>query len=627
MSVQSQLIQIVEMATGRLSLLVQKQQPAQKRYAPIEGEYLEAAYGLERCRMYTLGCPKLILAVDHEPLTNILNNRYLDTIQNPRLRRLKERTFAFRYDIKYVPGGSNAMKVPDGLSRNAIENEEDNEFKEIEEAAKIYATLQGDQVGSITWRKVNEAAAVDEECVALARLILDGFPSDKALLPANLRSYFGMKDDLYLVDNVPFKGHKMLIPKYLRPSVLDGLHAGNQGVSGMLANARSHFFWPGLDAALRQLRAQCKQCNEQAPSQQSEPMILTPPPEYPFEKTAADLFDLSGHTFLAYADRFSGWLEVERLPSSAFRHLQKVFLRYFSTYGVPKEISDDGGPPFNGEEYKCFLRKWDVNHRLSSVAYPQSNGRAEAAVKSAKRILLGNINPVTGALDTESAAKAIMAHRNTPAQGTGVSPAELLFGRNLRDHLPRVDRKLRQEWQEISEMRAQALARRAVIDIEKKGQELPQLQRGDSVQVQNQYGNHPKKWSNTGLFAEVLHNRQYQAIVDGSRRVTLRNRKFLKKITPIARRNDLDPGLPVTIETTTLPSTRAVSDTSMPSLQITNEVNNSLPNTEATSEEIPIAECPQMFEESPIQPSPRRSGRIRTQTKFLSPKMSGKSHE
>ena len=112
----------------------------------------------------------------------------------------------------------------------------------------------------------------------------------------------------------------------------------------------------------------------------------------------------------------------------------------------------------------------DVNHRLSSVAYPQSNGRAEAAFKSAKRILLGNMNPVTGALDTESAAKAILAHRNIPAQGTGVSPAELLFGRNLRDHLPRVDRKLRQEWQDISEKNAQVMAKRAIIDVEKKSQ-------------------------------------------------------------------------------------------------------------------------------------------------------------
>ena len=51
---------------------------------------------------------------------------------------------------------------------------------------------------------------------------------------------------------------------------------------------------------------------------------------------------------------------------------------------------------------------------LSSI-YPHSNGRAEAAVKLAKRILLGNFNPITGALDTKSAAKAIMAHSNTPA--------------------------------------------------------------------------------------------------------------------------------------------------------------------------------------------------------------------
>ena len=116
--------------------------PAQRRYVPIEGECLAAVYGLERCHMYTLGCPKLILAVDDKPLTNILNNRYLDTMQNPRLRRLKERTFAFKCDIQYVPGGSNAMKVSDALSRIAIENEKDHDFKEVEEAA----ILQSDQI-------------------------------------------------------------------------------------------------------------------------------------------------------------------------------------------------------------------------------------------------------------------------------------------------------------------------------------------------------------------------------------------------------------------------------------------------------------------------------------------------
>jgi hypothetical protein len=46
----------------------------QRRYCPVEGECLAAAYVLERCRMYTLGCPDLILAVDHKLLINILND-------------------------------------------------------------------------------------------------------------------------------------------------------------------------------------------------------------------------------------------------------------------------------------------------------------------------------------------------------------------------------------------------------------------------------------------------------------------------------------------------------------------------------------------------------------------------
>ena len=87
----------------------------------------------------------------------------------------------------------------------------------------------------------------------------------------------------------------------------------------------------------------------------------------------------------------------------------------------------------------------------------------------------------------------------------------------------------------------------------------------------------------------MLPIRQYQVIVNGSGRVTLGNRKFLKKITPIARRNDLDPGLSITSENATLPSTRAVSDTNTLIHQISNEVNNTLSKTEATNEDVPIA--------------------------------------
>ena len=54
---------------------------------------------------------------------------------------------------------------------------------------------------------------------------------------------------------------------------------------------------------------------------------------------------------------------------------------------------------------------------------------------------------------------------------------------------------------------------------------------GDSVVVQNQTGNYPSRWDITGVVVEVREHDQYVIKVDGSGRMTLRNRKFLQKMT------------------------------------------------------------------------------------------------
>ena len=62
---------------------------------------------------------------------------------------------------------------------------------------------------------------------------------------------------------------------------------------------------------------------------------------------------------------------------------------------------------------------------------------------------------------------------------------------------------------------------------------LPPLKVGDRVRIQNQVGSHPTKWDNTGVIIEVRQFDQYVVKVDGSGRVTLRNRKFLRKYVPV----------------------------------------------------------------------------------------------
>ena len=64
---------------------------AESCYAPVKGEALATVFGLSKEKYFVLGCPNLILAVDHKPLLGILGDKNLEDIENQRLFRLKEK--------------------------------------------------------------------------------------------------------------------------------------------------------------------------------------------------------------------------------------------------------------------------------------------------------------------------------------------------------------------------------------------------------------------------------------------------------------------------------------------------------------------------------------------------------
>ena len=151
-----------------------------------------------------------------------------------------------------------------------------------------------------------------------------------------------------------------------------------------------------------------------------------------------------------------------------------------------------------------------------------------------KRLLRDN-TASSGSLNCDRFSRAILEYRNTPCRDLGVSPSNILFGRNLKDHLPATTEslKVRKEWRFDREMREQALAVK-FAEIEKSlgggARDLPDLKIGDMVQIQNQKGNDPKRWSKSGKIIERLDFGQYLVKVDGSGRVTRRNRRFLRRI-------------------------------------------------------------------------------------------------
>ena len=92
------------------------------------------------------------------------------------------------------------------------------------------------------------------------------------------------------------------------------------------------------------------------------------------------------------------------------RELQAII----STFGAREELASDESTPHMDSITQSFLSDWRVRDRLSSVANPHSNSKAELGVKQVKGIMMENVS-TTGSLHEDAFAKAILSYRNPPA--------------------------------------------------------------------------------------------------------------------------------------------------------------------------------------------------------------------
>ena len=170
--------------------------PAESRYSPIEGEALAVAYALHQTKYYILGCDDLIVATDHKPLLQILNDRPLAEIQNRRLLNLKEKTLPFRFRIIHVSGRSN--QGPDATSRYPAHksghlNLPCDPSKPPEDIAgdtnissAACATLYSVS-DVVTWDMVREATTSDDLFQQLGHIIQEGWTGTSRLpIPTGL---------------------------------------------------------------------------------------------------------------------------------------------------------------------------------------------------------------------------------------------------------------------------------------------------------------------------------------------------------------------------------------------------------------------------------------------------------
>lgn len=78
-------------------------------------------------------------------------------------------------------------------------------------------------------------------------------------------------------------------------------------------------------------------------------------------------FDCTCHRYLVVS--LSDWCDVFQSPKETIRLRRARYMpsNYFSRFGIPEELSSDGGPEFASATTQEFLTRWGVHHRLSSA--------------------------------------------------------------------------------------------------------------------------------------------------------------------------------------------------------------------------------------------------------------------
>ena len=532
---------------------------AESRYAIIELEMLAVTWATTKCHLFLAGLQHFQVITDHNPLIPILNHHRLDEIENPRLQRLKIKLMAYNFTAEWVKGTKNS--APDALSRNPVTDPSpEDTLAELDILSQPDLTIMEIRILTSTeplphrLDDLRQHAQEDTEYQQLQQFILHGFPQHRNQLPDACRRYWNIRNSLTIDDGLIVYGCRLLIPTKLRPVILSQLHESHQGSVRTKQRARLSLYWPGIDNDIDNTILSCQYCQDHLPSHLKEPIIQKLRPERPFQEIAIDLCSHAGHTYLIIVDCYTDWPAVITLhPNTTTYAVISALRQSFCRTAIPDTVWSDGGPQFTSKAFSDFAKRWGFLHKLSSPRYPQSNGKAEATVKSMKKLLQHSWNG--RALDDEKFCRSLLQYRNTPSRKDGLSPAQKLFGHPVQDILPAHRRSFLPQWQRpLQEIVQQAedTSQSSAAYYNLHAHNLPDIRVGSHVAVQNPQS---RLWDIYGIVTEIgPHHRYYVKTAGG--RVLIRNRRFLRRRVSASLFNKLEHHTstdPISIEAPRIP--------------------------------------------------------------------------
>ena len=489
---------------------------AETRYHPIELECLAVVFACGKFDQYIYGKKDLKIMSDHRPLESIVKK---DMEKSPmRLEKMLMSLQRYGFELQYKPGKDQA--IADMLSRAATTRSDDRSkaevfMNEIDDSRPEEFTDMSDK----RLIRMREFGEKDEVYRALRDQIGRGWPVKRKSCDPLIQNYWTFAEELDEKDGLVYKGKRLVIPTNMVDEITRTLHSAHGSADAMMLRARDLLFWPGMWEHLKRTAEECKDCQRTKPANQKQPLQVHEFPKHRFVKVGTDVLYHQRDAYLVVVDYMSDFIELKKLDDETASTIIDACKEIFARHGVPEILQSDNAPYYNCALFKKFAEEWQFEHTTSSPGYPQSNGKAESAVKIVKHLLNTSEDPW----------KALMEWRASPNKDFS-SPAERLYSRRIRTLVPQS-----QESREIQEVdldeikRAREMRqRRMTSDYNRGATPRSVLNHGQPVMLR-QVNEKINKWRPATVL-EPLSDRSY-LVKNDQEQILRRNRTDLRDIS------------------------------------------------------------------------------------------------
>lgn len=422
---------------------------AEENYSATAKELLAIYFAAKTFRSYLYG-KQFTIYTDHEPLTKELK------LTDATGRVTRQRLYLEQFDFKIIYKKGKQNVVADGLSRIPKTEVNNHEMEnEVYENDKIYGNHPINRFKNQIFFRVTDnqrkspylliqifpgytrhiyhRANYDEErLIGFLKEHINPNASNGIFAPLEVAKTCARIANKHFRKKIKIEYCNLKLPDIIDPKeqeefIKKSHNFNHRNYKIVYEEASKSVFFPELHRKLRDFSKNCEDCRLAKYERHPFKIPITRRMyNRPFDNVYMDVFVKETEKFLTIVDAFSKFAQLYKIENEQTETIIETLTRYFSTFGVPKQITCDQATSFRNPTMTKFLT--DLNIFLHFASTSNSNGIIERFHNTLIEMYQANQDK-TRNLNLYEGLKLIVAlYNETKHSSTKIAPREIIYG-------------------------------------------------------------------------------------------------------------------------------------------------------------------------------------------------------